>query len=86
MPFTCRYRTMSSLWIHESEDVYADDSYYVFARGEYVVALSSRGEGAARESLALKGLPARFIGDTLTNVLDPRVGPEAAALSLLACW
>jgi hypothetical protein len=75
---------MSSLWIHESEDVYADDNYYVFARGEYVVALSSRGEGAAPETLAIKGLPARLIGDTLTNVLDPRVGPAAAGLNLAA--
>jgi hypothetical protein len=68
---------MSSLWIHESQDVYTDDNYYVFARGEYIIALSSRGQAAARESLELKDIPGRFIGDTLTNVLDPKVRFQA---------
>lgn len=74
-----RYRTSTALWDFNVTDVYSDNDYYVFARGPFLVALSSRGSGASRVKYTISNIPARFAGATLSNVFDPAVSSSAAA-------
>ncbi len=70
------------MWDYNITDVHSDNDYYVFARGPFLVALSSRGSGASRGKYTISSLPARFAGATLSNVFDPAVSSSAAAGSM----
>lgn len=83
-----RYRKAARVWeAGPAEEVYADNSTLVLARGPFVLVLDNRGSAspAPKAPVELKGLPARFAGRELLDILhdDARLAVDANGSAVL---